>query len=145
MLGGYLAHIEHLLLAQRWEEAGRQAADLPHIAVALTHPQLRCSAERVRLWCDRWLIAAQCATWNNWLTGPGTGEHVPAAALKRLRRQRFAPPSCRAPATSALPHPDTESVRLSVSLMDATQRWYAHCACHDSTVQSNLARLAVLR
>jgi hypothetical protein len=145
MLAGYLAHIEHLLRAQWWEEARRQAADLPHIAVALTHPQFLCSAERVRVWCDCWLGATQCATWNNWLSGPHPGEHVPAAALKRLRRQRFAPPSCRASATSPLPHPDTQTVRFSVSLVDATQLWYAQCACHDPTVQSNLARLAVLR
>jgi hypothetical protein len=30
-------------------------------------------------------------------------------------------------------------------LVDAARRWYARSACHDSTVQANLARLAVLR
>jgi hypothetical protein len=34
---------------------------------------------------------------------------------------------------------------MSTALIEAARRWYARSACHDPTVQANLARLAVLR
>jgi hypothetical protein len=144
MLTFYLAHIEHLLHTQRWDAARREAGDLPRIAVALAHPQLRASADRVHAWCEQWL-GTQCATWNIWPFGERTGdEHVPAAALRRLRLHRLAPPSCRTPGWAGPLPSDIDTARQSTLLVDATRRWYARSACHDATVQGNLARLAVL-
>ena len=34
---------------------------------------------------------------------------------------------------------------MCTALTEAARRWYARNACHDPTVQANLARLAVLR
>src|SRR5947207_15496509 len=50
MLTNYLADIEQLLCAQRWDAALREACDLPQIAVALADPHLRSSSERVKRW-----------------------------------------------------------------------------------------------
>jgi hypothetical protein len=39
----------------------------------------------------------------------------------------------------------SESVQICAALVDAARRWYARSACHNTIVQANLARLAVLR
>ena len=38
-----------------------------------------------------------------------------------------------------------EAVQTGRTLVEATRRWYARSGVHDPTVQTNLARLAVLR
>ena len=53
MLAGYLTDIEQLLDEQHRDAALREAFDLPRIAVALTDPQLRCSGERMKTWCEK--------------------------------------------------------------------------------------------
>lgn len=143
MIAGYLAHIEELLQTRHWEAARREADDLPRIAVALADPQLRSSPQRVLGWCRKWLGETQCATWNIW-PPPPVGEEVPAAALRRLRLHRLAPPSCRSPGWADAPA-QLPVVQQSTALVSATHRWYVHSACHDPTVQGNLALLAVLR
>jgi hypothetical protein len=144
MLTSYLAHIEQLLEEGRWEAARREAVDLPQIAVALADPQLRSSPERVQQWCHEWLL-------------PEGGyerlvlpcESVPTLALRRLQLHRLAP---RTPPREvgvlwphSLPAEDAQAAQLSTTLVSAARRWYARSACRDATVQSNLARLAVLR
>src|ERR1700730_5570536 len=55
MLAGYLTDIEQLLHEQEGDAALREAFDLPRIAVALTDPQLRCSGEQMKTWCEQWI------------------------------------------------------------------------------------------
>ena len=59
MLASYMTDIEQLLDEQHWEAALREALDLPHIAVALSDPQLSFTAERVKAWCDEWVRPAE--------------------------------------------------------------------------------------
>jgi hypothetical protein len=145
MIASYLAHIEHLLEGQRWEAARREASDLPQIAVALAHPQLRSSPERVRQWCQDWILAdAECEH----LCQLVSCESVPALALRRLQLHRLARTPPREGSTlfnEGLAAGESDAAQLSTTLVEATRRWYARSACHDATVQSNLARLAVLR
>jgi hypothetical protein len=152
MIESYLAHIEQLLDARRWEHARREASDLPQIAVALADREQRSSPERVYAWCQEWLTGAAepCATWNvaRLAELAGTSEGVPALVLRRLRLHRLARAPVRepgAPAGASHAAQDTHTIEICTALVDATRRWYAQSACHDATVQSNLARLAVLR
>jgi hypothetical protein len=73
---------------------------------------------------------------------------VPTRALRRLRlRRNLRTPSRAFPARHSdnLPPQETEAVETCTALVEAVRRWYARSACHDTTVQTNLARLAVLR
>src|SRR5256885_16783175 len=62
MLTNYLADVEQNLDEHRWELALRDAADLPKIAVALTDPELRSSAERCKAWCEQWVRPSHAAS-----------------------------------------------------------------------------------
>jgi hypothetical protein len=161
MIASYLTDIEQLLDAQNGDEALREACDLPRIAVALTDPQLRCSGEQLSSWCQQWIevpgadpsasapdyervsrsVSERVAQQNE-------AAPVPTRALRRLQLRRHVrtPPrgfSARRGVPPAAP--DSDTVELCKALVDAARRWYARSACHDTTVQSNLARLAVLR
>ena len=161
MLTSYLTDIEQLLDEQRWDAALREACDLPRIATALADPSLHCSGGQVERWCSEWIrppgaerdahgldyerlgrsLAERLAP----LAGSQT---VPMRALRRLqlrRHLRTLPRGFAAGRAANLPPRETEAMEMSVALLDATRRWYARSACHDPTVQANLARLAVLR
>jgi hypothetical protein len=79
-----------------------------------------------------------------------SGTAVPAAALRRLRLRRLtrATPLRRKGALSdllrldAAQEPEREA---AIALVDAVRRWYADRGASDGMVQSNLARLAILR
>lgn len=154
MLASYLTDIEQLLEEQRWDAALREACDLPRIAVALSDPQLRCSREGVGIWCAQWMPAkdAQAAP-EAPLSRPETAEReappsVPARALRRLqlrRHLRTPPRGYRSTPDETLAPQEAASVETGLALISAARRWYARSGCHDPTVQSNLARLAVLR
>ena len=154
MLAGYLTDIEQLLDEQRWDAALREACDLPRIAVALSDPQLRCSREEVGMWCAQWMPpqGSKVAP-DTPLLAPASAEReappsVPARALRRLqlRRHLRTPPRGYRPTPDATLAPqEAESVETGLALIGAARRWYARSGCHDPTVQSNLARLAVLR
>jgi hypothetical protein len=161
MVAGFLMDIEQLLDERRWDTALREACDLPRIAVALTDPQLRSSAEHVRTWCREWIrtpdadprkpgvqserarkvserIAQQSAP----------EESVPTRALRRLRMSRHvrsAPRGFSPERAENLGPQESGAVEMCTALLEAARRWYARSACRDSTVQANLARLAVLR
>jgi hypothetical protein len=159
MLTSYLYDIEQLLDEQRWEPALREALDLPQIAVALSDAHLRASGEKIKSWCNEWIrpkdpdsnargveyervsaaVLARTAL---------DDSQVPSFALKRLRLRRHArtPPRGFSPGpTGALSAEASNAVETCTILVEAVRRWYAQCAVHDSTVQANLARLAVLR
>jgi hypothetical protein len=163
MLTSYLVDIEQLLDEQRWEAALREAFDLPQIAVALADPQLRSSGNRVKAWCHEWIrpqgadrdsqelhyervcnIVCERADRNE-----GSAlDTVPTLALRRLRLRRLVriPPRGFSPERARSPDPEAaDTVEICSTLVEAARRWYGHSACHDATVQVNLARLAVLR
>jgi hypothetical protein len=161
MLASYLTDIEQMLDEQRWDAALRDAADLPRIAVALSDPLMRTSSDEVADWCNRWATtghpAAGAAQQMADRAGapaplqfnPGSAEpSVPAAALRRLQLRRHA----RSRPRGFVPGPDesidpraAEAVQAGRTLVEAARRWYARSGVHDGTVQTNLARLAVLR
>ena len=154
MLAGYLTDIEQLLDEQHREAALREAFDLPRIAVALTDPQLRCSGERMKTWCEKWIGPPGAErvgrTVSERVTQQGAAgpESVPTLALRRLRLRRYLRTPSRgflARHSDDLPPQETEAVEMCTALVEAARRWYAHSACRDTTVQTNLARLAVLR
>jgi hypothetical protein len=163
MLTNYLADIDHLLDEQHWEGALREAFDLPHIAVALADSHLRSSVDRLKTWCAEWVRPLEADRTSRGLEyervyrivcdhvdgeGLSTFETVPALALRRLRLRRLSRTPPRGFNSDRSNTPDAEgadAVEICSTLVDAARRWYAHSACHDATVQANLARLAVLR
>ena len=163
MVASYLTDVEQLLEAQRWDAALCEAYDLPRIAVALTDPTLQSSGEQQKTWCEQWIRAADPED-------PGEGldyqrvcravcEHIehrdaaepkaiPARALRRLRLHRHVRTAPRGFFHEPRPPADpeaSESVQICAALLDAARRWYARSACHNTVVQANLAKLAVLR
>ena len=162
MLAGYLSDIELLLEEQRWEQALREAFDLPQIAVALSDSRMQVSADRVQAWCEQWVghdddapaAADPDATRIGQLVGERTDraslahESVPALALRRLRLhrlQRTRHRGFKAVPLTALSPEAADAAQIGTALVLAARRWYAQSACHDAIVQANLARLAVLR
>jgi hypothetical protein len=161
MVAAYLADTEQLLDAQRREAALREALDLPGIAVALADPRLRSSREQVTRWCQEWIRPpgaerdahgldyehlARTITERAAQAAEPDGE--PMRALRRLqlrRHARTAPRGFRAQRAADLPPRESEAFDMCTALIEAVRRWYARTACHDPTVQANLARLAVLR
>jgi len=161
MVAAYLAGIEQLLDAHRREAALREALDLPGIAVALADPGLHSSREQVTKWCQEWIrppgaerdahgldyehLARNAAERVAQTAEP---DGVPMRALRRLqlrRHARTAPRGFRARRDEDLPPRESEAFDVCTALIEAARRWYARSACHDPTVQANLARLAVLR
>ena len=163
MVAGYLTDVEQLIEAQHWDAALCEAYDLPRIAVALTDPTLHSSGEQQKSWCEQWIRPADAADDGEGLDyervrravcdhieSDDTAEprSVPARALRRLRLRRHARSAPRGFGPEATPTPDSETsetAQICTALVDAARRWYARSACYDTIVQSNLARLAVLR
>jgi hypothetical protein len=161
MFAAYLVDSEQLLDAQRREAALREALDLPRIAVALADPALQCSRERLRTWCEEWIRPPGAERDAHGLdyehlarnitervAQGAEPEGVPMRALRRLQLRRHAralPRGFSARRLQDLPPRDSEAFDMCTALIEAARRWYARSACHDPTVQANLARLAVLR
>lgn len=167
MVARYLTDVEQLVEEQCWDAALRDAFDLPLIAVALTDPKLHTSGEQQRTWCEQWIgpPAAEPdaqpdeaeldydhvrrAVRERMDREPISAQlSVPARALHRLQLRRHVrpPPRGFAPTRNRPLDPKaSETAQICTALVEAARRWYARSACHDTTVQSNLARLAVLR
>jgi hypothetical protein len=163
MLASYLADVEQLLDEQQWEAALREALDLPQLAVALADPQLSTSNERLKDWCHEWIrpqVPERNAKGPEYERVSGivyeremrddgiASDTVPSLALRRLRLRRLArtpPRGFNSGRSGTLAPEATDAVEICTILVEAARRWYAQSACHDATVQANLARLAVLR
>jgi hypothetical protein len=164
MLDAYLGDIEYLMRERLWAEAVPLALALPHICVAIADPALRGSPHDYLEWCQNWVRPSR----NDSATVPTaealfrlaqsrseapkdeSGTVVPAAALQRLRLRRLAraTPLRRKSAISDLVRIDAAQEperEAAIVLVDAVRRWYANRGALDATVQSNLARLAILR
>jgi hypothetical protein len=161
MLETYLGDIEYLIREQLWEQAAPLVLALPHICVALADSGLGSSSERYVQWCEAWVAqdeaqpgaAARAEKFRAWCAQSGCSEldasgGVPVEALRRLRLRRLsraAPPRRRiSPGELQAVGAEPEQ-EACLALLDAVRRWYADSAALDSTVQNNLARLAVLR
>jgi hypothetical protein len=165
MLDAYLGDIEYLMRERLWAEAVPLALALPHICVAIGDPSLRSSPDDYLRWCQGWVRPSRTDTTATVPTADAlfrlaqsrsevlddeSGTATPAAALRRLRLRRLAraTPLRRTSAISdlvrheAAQEPEREA---AIALVDAVRRWYADRGASDATVQSNLARLAILR
>ena len=161
MFASYVTDIERLLDNHRWDEALREALDLPRLAVALSDPRLRCSADEVIGWCQEWIrppgaehdaqglhcerLVRHIAERSAEFLG---AEAVPMRALRRLqlrRHVRMPPRGFVSERDTDLAQREAKTVQTCGALLEAAARWYARSAVHDPVVQSNLARLAVLR
>jgi hypothetical protein len=161
MIAGYLADIELLLEEQRWEQALREAFDLPQIAAALGDRRMQVSVERVQGWCEQWVKPDDGAASADSDAGrimqlvceradraSLANESVPSLALRRLRLHRLQRTRHRgftAGPLELLGPEAADAAQICTTLVQAARRWYAQSACHDAVVQANLARLAVLR
>jgi len=161
MFAGCLSDIEQLLDDERWEAALREALDLPRISVALADSRLRSSPEPVKTWCQEWIRPPGAERAAQGLDFEALGrrvteraaqlaetEAVPMRALRRLQLRRHVrrlPRGFFGRQAEGLSAAASDSVETCTALLQAARRWYARSACHDPTVQANLARLAVLR
>lgn len=163
MLENYLGDIEYLLREQCFGEAAPLALALPYICSALAHEDLASSRAAYLEWCESWVrppeddtslatpaaadlerLADLYGIERELATRPG----VPALALRRLRLRRLsraAPVRHRGTVPAASDAREEAAREACVALCDAVRRWYHDCAARDMVVQSNLARLAVLR
>jgi hypothetical protein len=164
MLENYLTDLEYLVREHMWNEALPLALSLPHLCAALSDSALRSSRERFVEWCQQWLYPMYPEALSPAPTGDelfalsreragfdelDTSAGVPISALKRLRLRRLARPAPprRSVGPAELPIDSAEEPTHSVCayIMLAVNRWYDDWASFDPTVQTNLARLAVLR
>jgi hypothetical protein len=161
MLASYLSDIELLPEEQRWEQALGEAFDLPQIAVALSDTHMQASIDRVQAWCEQWLQPGESPPGADTDLGrigqlvceraertSLASESVPALALRRLRLhrlQRTRHRGFKAGPLALLGPEAADAAQICTALVHGARRWYAQSACHDGIVQSNLARLAVLR
>lgn len=163
MLENYLGDIEYLLREQRFSEAAPLALALPHICSALAHGDLASSRAAFREWCERWVrppeedgsIAVPSAQALERLAESsgvepelGARPGVPALALRNLRLRRLAraaPLRRRGTVPAASDARDEAAREACVALTAAVRRWYHESAARNPVVQTNLARLAVLR
>jgi hypothetical protein len=161
MLESYLGDIEYLVRERIWPEAVPLALALPHICAALAHRDLLSSRDRYLAWCEEWVrplednpsialptpaelyrMAEQHGV-ERQLNG---SEGVPLNGLRQLRLRRLsraAPPRRRVSLTEIAD--PSGAPEACAALLDAVRRWYGDWAAGDTTVQTNLARLAVLR
>jgi hypothetical protein len=165
MLDAYLGDIEYLMRERLWTEAVPLALALPHICVAISDPALRSSPHDYLEWCQNWVRPSRTdstatvppadalfrlAQSRSEQADDESGTVVPAAALRRLRLRRLtrATPLRRKNILSDLVRVDAAQEperEAAIVLVDAVRRWYADRGALDVTVQSNLARLAILR
>jgi hypothetical protein len=154
MLGTYLADIEELVRVEDGERALLLARLLPHIAAALESATMTASCEQADAWVERWLLtdltpeerAVRFVAWHQGCSDVATQPEE--MGVRQLRLRRHARESSvawiRRPQLDLAP-PRGSDARLALDLAIAAREWYAESAIDDAHVQSNLARIAVLR
>jgi len=162
MLESYLGDIEYLVREQLWDEAIPLALALPHVCAALADPALRSSRGQFLEWCESWVRPPRADTSMSVPTPEelyalackraGASEveagGVPVQALRRLRLRRLsraAPARRRVSLAEVTDAQDEPAREACLALLYAVRCWYSESASLDFVVQSNLARLAVLR
>ena len=148
MLDMYVGDIARMLADGRSEGAEQAALAVPHIAVALAHADLQSSPGAYQTWCMRWVRPElDASVYENWWSRSADREHdggVPFAALRGLglrRRAREVPLPLLPPELTGPPTPES----ITGALLRAERNWYEQEGRYQATVQSNLARLGVLR
>jgi hypothetical protein len=150
MLDMYAGDIARMLDEGRHEDAERAALGIPHICVALADADLQSSCAAYESWCSRWVQPNFGElVYRDWCTRSGECEigapGVPFAALRALRLRRWArevPPPMLEPEAPNTPHTPQGA---TTGLLRAALRWYEQEGRYHSLVQTNLARLGVLR
>jgi hypothetical protein len=152
MLDVYAGDIAEMLVDGREESAERTALVIPHIAVALADVNLHSSDAAYVDWCRKWvqpeLEPAVYQEWCNRTDACELDSHgVPSAALRSLRLRRWArevPTPSVGFDTEAAAEPGTPRA-VTCALLAAAFRWYEQEGRYQPVVQTNLARLGVLR
>jgi hypothetical protein len=148
MIDMYTADVARMVADGRERAAERAALAIPHIAVALAHAQLQSSRRAYQDWCTSWVssqfVADLYEDWSIRSAQCEGGEEVPVASLRQLRllrRAREVSLPLLAPETTGVPTPQA----VAYALLRAARRWYEQEGRYQPTVQTNLARLGVLR
>jgi hypothetical protein len=149
MLDMYVGDVGRMLADGRHEAAEAAALPLPHIAIALSEAALQSSCAAYHDWCARWIQpdfgAAAYEDWCRRSGLEGSARSVPFEALRALRLRRWArevaAPLPPADSADQLRNPE----RVTCALLGAAFRWYEQEGRYDPVVQSNVARLGVLR
>jgi hypothetical protein len=149
MLDMYAGDIAGMLAEGHHRVAEHAALAIPHIAVALADSALQSSCIAYRDWCCKWVQPEFTpSVYESWCTRSNECEHgngVPFAALRTLRLQRRARElPARTVRLESAPKPDT-SQAVTCALLGAAFRWYEQEGRYQTVVQTNLARLGVLR
>jgi hypothetical protein len=153
MVDTYLADIAWKLASSQVAQARTLAVRLPHLGVALSSGDLHSSPDAYIEWCARWVEPARSPEkYAEWLEDAGetagdASDQTPFAALQALRLRRTireisAP---QLPATETFAPEDRPAAEACELLLHAARKWYSQVGRHDAVVQSNLARLGVLR
>lgn len=151
MLDMYTGDIARMLMDGKFEAAEQTAVSIPHVAVALTDAALQSSSAAYQEWCTKWVQPDfGAAAYKVWCAKSKEAEHdgvgVPFIALRTLRLQRRArelPTPILEPQPGAVdPH---SSQGVTCALLGAICRWFEQEGRHQQIVQTNLARLGVLR
>jgi len=146
MLNRYLCDIVEWLRAGEHRRAVRAARLLPQIATALSNSDFQTSREHADAWSAIWL---EQEFRSEHLQDADSSPPVSATdALRELRLRRHARPSplgIRSPQSISGDPVEASQAALCLALIRALSAWYAHEGVRNERVQSNLARLAVLR
>jgi hypothetical protein len=151
MLDVYASDIALLLADGDVESAERQALAIPHIAIALSDAGLQSSRASYVAWCTRWVQPDfGGSAYEVWCRRSGECDGnesgVPFFGLRALRlRRRTREVHARFTAAESSAGVPCDGSALTRALLGAEFRWYEQEGRYQSVVQTNLARLGVLR
>jgi hypothetical protein len=147
MLDMYAADIAGMFAGKQYENAERHALAIPHIAVALSDAGLQSSCASYAEWCTRWVLPSfEQSVYEGWCARSGEHEPgVPFVALRNLRLQRRTRETLIEFRLSESAPSSSNSQAITRALLGAACRWYEELGRYQPTVQTNLARLGVLR
>jgi hypothetical protein len=149
MLDMYTGDIARMLAEGRHDGAEQAALAIPHVAVALADAGLQSSGSMYQSWCERWVQpdfgAPAYGEWSTRSNECEQGSGVPFAALRSLRLQRRARELATPILGRGTPVESRATQAITLALLGAVCRWFEQEGRYDPLVQTNLARLGVLR